>query len=497
MVVDLAATRAGLTPRRQAVLFGGRWYTYGELDARAASLAGRLAQAGVGQGDRVSVLALNHLAHLDLILGTAKLGFIYAPLNYRLAAGEQREVVRALRPKVLLHDAAHADVAGGLEVAQRVLLEEYEGWLADAPAPPPPPALTADDIQMILLTGGTTGVPKGAMLPYRQGFHNAVGTVLSWGLQEGDRAVQATPCFHAAVNVLTLPLLFLGGSVVLTPQFEPGDYLRLVQQENCTLLFMVPTMFKLLADHPDFARADLRGVRWAISGGAPCPAPVQGAFAAKGVRFKQGYGLTEAGVNCFAVELDDAEERPESVGKPILGTEAAIRAEDGSLAPRGEVGELTLRGPHVFAGYFERPEATAEVLRDGWLWTGDLAREDEEGFFTLVGRRKDLFISGGENVFPAEVEAALYAHPNVAECAVVGVPDATWGEVGLAAVVPAPGAEVTAEAIRLFLRARLARYKVPKHVRFTANLPKSGAGKILRRELVTAFMDEPAGEEAR
>lgn len=487
MVFDLAAKRADLTPQREAVLFDGRWYSYRDLNDRAARLAGRLAEAGVSKGDRVSILALNHLAHLDLILAAAKLGFVYAPLNYRLAAAEQREIVGYLRPNVLVYGEAHAGVADGLEVAAKVALGGYEGWLGDAPPPPPPPALRGDDIHMILLTGGTTGLPKGAMLPYRQGFYNAVNTVLSWGLREDDRVVQATPAFHAAVNVFTLPLLYQGGSVVLMEQFETGDYLRLVQEQACTLLFMVPTMFKGLADHPGFARADLSGVRWAISGGAPCPAPVRDAFAAKGVGFKQGYGLTEAGVNCFAIDIDGAQRRPDSVGKPMLCAEAVVRRADGSPAQKGEVGELTLRGPHLFAGYFERPEATGETLKDGWLWTGDLAREDDEGFFYIAGRRKDMFISGGENVFPAEVETALYAHAGVSECAVVGVPDATWGEVGLAALALRPGVEVTAEAIRAFLQTRLARYKVPKHVVFLESLPKSGAGKVLKRELAEGF----------
>jgi fatty-acyl-CoA synthase len=483
VTLDLSGQRAALTPGRPAVYWQGRWHSYRELEARARQLAGRLAALEVTKGERVAILAFNHLAHLVLIAATAKLGFIYAPLNYRLSKAEQRQMMHYLRPKVLLFDAAHAEVAASLDAPHKVALDRYEKWLEHAPPPPPAPELTPEDIQMILPTGGTTGLPKGAMLPYRQVIANAAQTVFSWGLREDDRVIQATPCFHAAVNVLTTPLLYLGGSVVLTAQFEPGEYLQLVTALGCTLMFMVPTMFKLLAEHPDFAEADLSGVRWAISGGAPCPAPVREAFAAKGVRFKQGYGLTEAGVNCFAIDLADAEARPESVGKAVLGTEAVVRREDGTPAATGEVGELTLRGLHLFAGYFERPEATAEVLREGWLWTGDLARCDGEGFVTLVGRRKELFISGGENVYPVEIESALYEHPEVAECAVVGVPDERWGEVGLAAVVPAQGSSPSAEALKAFLRERLARYKVPKHVVFVAELPKSGAGKVLRREL--------------
>jgi fatty-acyl-CoA synthase len=250
---------------------------------------------------------------------------------------------------------------------------------------------------------------------------------------------------------------------------------------------MVPTMFQMLAEHPDFDRADLGRVRWAISGGAPCPLPLRDAFAARGVRFKQGYGLTEAGVNCFAIDLETAARKPWSVGRAILHTEAVVRRPDGAPCAPDEVGELTLAGPHLFGGYFEQPEATEEALRDGWLWTGDLARVDADGDLALVGRRKDLFISGGENVYPAEIAAALDDHRDVAACAVTGVPDARWGEVGLAAVVLRAGAHLDADAVRDFLKERLASYKVPKHVRFLDALPVSGAGKVLVRQLRDDF----------
>lgn len=485
MNLDLAAQRAALTPERPAVRFGGRWSTYLELNHRATRLAAWLYARGVGKDDRVSILAPNHHAHIDLMLATAKLGFIYAPLNTRLSAAEQGAIVNDLEPNCLLLDETLAPPTGFSGIT--LSLTDYEAWQAgeEAAEAPPKPDLTPEDAQMILLTGGTTGTPKGATQSYRQGFANAAATVLSWGLRDDDGAVQATPCFHAAVNALTLPLLHLGARVVLQSKFDPADYLRLMDEAGCTLVFMVPTMFRLLAEHPDFAEADFSRVRWAISGGAPCPEPVRAAFTARGVRFKQGYGLTEAGVNCFAAELADAAARPETVGKPILYTEACIRDADGAPVARGEIGELTLRGPQLFSGYFRRPEATAEVLKDGWLYTGDLAREDEEGFFYLVGRRKEMFISGGENVFPAEVERALYEHPTVSECAVLGVPDVRWGEVGGAAVVVTE--PLLEDALRTFLKERLATYKVPKHLVFVDVLPKNSAGKILKRQLAEVF----------
>ena len=493
---DVAERRAELGPQRPAVLWRGRWLTYGDMNERASRLAGRLQASGVRKGDRVSILAHNHLAHLDLILATAKLGFVYAPLNVRLAAPEQKAIADDLRPALLLADRAHREEAAATALPV-VPLSEYESWLSEA-EPPAAPELDLEDPQMILLTGGTTGLPKGAVQPYRQGLANVENTVLSWGLRDDDCAVQATPCFHAAVNALTVPLLHLGGRVALLERFEPRAYLDAVRAAEATLLFLVPTMYKSLADDPAFAEADLSGVRWAISGGAPCPDPIRNAFAERRVRFKQGYGLTEAGVNCFAIDLEDAAAHPDAVGVPALRARADVRREDGSSCRDGEVGELVLAGPHLFSGYFERPEDTKEALRDGWLWTGDLASRDAENRYRIVGRRKEMFISGGENVYPAEVEAAIYDHPGVSECAVVGVPDEHWGEVGLMAVVPrraaggdAEGADAPdPEVLRTWLRERLARFKVPKHVRVLPDLPKSGAGKILKTTLREAFLAE-------
>ncbi len=496
MILDLAARRAELTPGAHAVFFEDRWYTYAELNERATRLAAMLHARGVRKGDRVSILAHNHLAHMDLILATAKAGFVYTPLNTRLAAPEQEALGAYLRPKLVLHDEPHAQVAAAAArgaSAPALDLGAYERELAAThPVAPPEPGLGPEDPQMILLTGGTTGLPKGAVLPYRQGFYNAVNTVLSWGLRADDCAVQATPAFHAAVNALSIPLLHMGARVVLQSAFDPADYLAKVEEHGATILFLVPTMFHMLAEDPGFDAADMSSVRWAISGGAACPEPVREAYRSRGVRFKQGYGLSEAGVNCFSITLDQAEERPRSVGKPVLHARAVVREPDATPCAPGEVGELTLAGPHVFSGYFERPEETSEALRDGWLWTGDLAVTDEDGFFTIVGRRKEMFVSGGENVYPSEVEAVIYDHPAVAECAVLGVPDPRWGEVGLAAVRLHPGSALSESELRDYLKQRLANYKVPKSIRIVSALPKSAAGKILKTQLASQLGGDAA-----
>lgn len=491
MMADIAAYRARLSPERPALAFEGRWYSYAEVHQRVCQLASKLAEAGVRAGDRVSILAFNHLAHVELLLATAKLGFIYTPLNYRYSALEQRQVCKDIQPRLLFYDREHSQEAETTAVPS-ICLDDYPSYLASANDTPLPAwQAQADSIQMILFTGGTSGFSQGAMQPYRQSFFNAVNTVFSWGLRPEDATIQATPCFHAGINALSMPLFYLGGRVVIARHFQPSDYLRSVAQERISLLFMVPTMYQMLSEDPDFAHSDLSSVRWAISGGAPCPEPVRQAFAARDIRFKQGYGLTEAGVNCFSIDLDDAEAKPHSVGRPVLYSQAVLRDDSGQAVAPGEVGELTLRGPHVFSGYYNNIQASAIAFRQNrdWLWTGDLAQQDEEGFFTIVGRRKEMFISGGENVYPLEIEHALYQHPAIAECAVMGVPDTRWGEVGLAAVVLREQAKLDAESLRSYLKERLARYKVPKHILIQHSLPKSAAGKILKKDISSAFLE--------
>ena len=484
-MLDLIQWRARKTPNRPALFFNGRWYSYLEMDARANRLANRLRDLGVQQGDRVGIIAHNHLVHFDLLLAAPKLGFIYAPFNYRLSQSELAAQCREANPTLVFADSRHQSLAESLGLPW-TRLSDYRAWLAAGaetlPAPPERP-LTDCDTHMLLFTGGSTGLAKGALLPYRQVLLNARHTADSWGLTDADCTIQCTPCFHAGINVLSLPLLYRGGRVVLMSNFDADEYLGHVALHRASVLFMVPTMYKTLVDYVDFDAADLSSVRWAISGGAPCPMPVRHAYAVRGVRFKQGFGMTEAGVNCFTMDLDAAERKPESVGKPMTDLDAVIRKPDGTPVPTGEVGELTLKGPQMFSGYLGRPEETAKLLRDGWLWTGDLARQDSEGDFFIAGRRKEMFISGGENVYPVEVETALYRCEDVMECCVMGLPDAQWGEAGLAVVVLQEGVSRDAEALRQQLRGILAAYKVPKHFYFLAALPKGGSGKVQKSEL--------------
>jgi len=477
VITDLAAWRAAQTPRRPALRWRGEWLSYAQLDQRATQLAARLHAEGVRRDDRVAILAHNHIAHVDLLLAAPKLGCVFTPLNYRLAPAEQKQLTDQVEPVLVLHDRANQLQAEAL--GRRLLpLSRYAAWLGKRAEPAPAATLGPDDIHMILFTGGSTGVPKGALLPYRQIHDNAVGTIAAWGLTDADCAVQATPAFHAALNVLTTPLLHAGGRVDWMETFDAGEYLERAASAGATVLFMVPTMFQALSTHAAFAGADLSRVRYAITGGAPCPPAVRERFAARNIRFRLGFGMTECGVNCFAISDAEAERHPDSVGRPLERLQAVIRNADGTPVKCGEVGELTLSGPVVCAGYWRRPAETAEALRDGWLWTGDLAREDDDGLFYICGRRKEMYISGGENVYPAEVETALAQCRGVAECAVLGVPHPRWGETGLAAVALERGARQSADNLRAELKDRLAGYKVPGEFMFLEALPKTGAGKI-------------------
>ena len=477
-------------PERTALWVGNRAFRYRDLDRRARQCAARLTERGLRPGDRVAILATNHIAHFDLLCAAPLCGVIAVPLNPRLAIAELAALVASVQPALLLVDAEHAALAQALVQSlgpPSLALADHEAWLAAAGDRPAATGHRArpDDLHLLLFTGGTTGTPKAACLPYRQTLGNADDTVAAWGLRADDIALQATPMFHAGAQVLSLPLLRCGGSVVLMPRFETGAYLQLAARHRATLMFMVPTMYASLADDPAFATTDLSAVRFAIAGGAPCAAGIRDRYTARGIRFRCGFGMTEAGVNCFAIGAEDAERAPLSVGRPLPRIGLSIRRDDGSEAGVDEAGELCLSGPQLCAGYWDATTAAVgtaagQEFRDGWLHTGDLARRAADGLVSIVGRRKDTYISGGENIHPFEVEAALLSCPGIAESCVFGWPDARWGEVGVALVVAQPGLADDARSLRLALRERLAAYKLPADIRFVADLPRSSVGKLLR-----------------
>ncbi len=505
---DLLSQRAHLTPNREALLEleTGKRYTYAMLNERANRAANWLLGLGIEAGDRVAILAHNSVAYLDLFYGLAKIGAIFTPLNWRLVARELAYIVNDCTPKVLIcgpefvslleemrplvNIASYAALGG----AQLPDAPAYEEGLAEAVAMEPerPYSLTGDTPHCILYTSGTTGRPKGAIIPQRQVLWNCINTAISWGLTEHDVSPVFTPLFHAGgLFAFLTPLLYLGGRIILAKDFDVEKSLQVIQEEKCTVILGVPTLFQMWRQSPLYATADFSHIHFFISGGAPCPPPLIEAWRQeKGVVFRQGYGLTEVGPNCFSMTDEESVPKTGSVGKPIFHSQMRLLDEARKEVPVGETGELCIKGPHVCAGYWLNPTATAKSLVDGWFHTGDMARMDEDGFFTIVGRFKDMIISGGENVYAAEVEAVFREHTAVSECALIGKPDEKWGEVGLMITVLKPGQAATADELQAFCRARLARYKVPKEVIFVDELPYSPYGKVEKIKLKDNFVGE-------
>lgn len=503
----LLSQRAHLTPRREAVYdtHTGRRFTYAQLNARANRLANFLRwRLGVEKGDRVSILAQNSIVYLDLFYGLAKIGAVFTPLNWRLTARELTYIVNDCEPKVLFIGPEYANawealrpqvgVPGlvGVEGAKVDGALDYEAEVEAASAEEPErPPLADDDTYAILYTSGTTGHPKGAMIPHRQVLWNAINTCVSWGLTEKDVSPILTPLFHAGgLFAFLTPILYIGGRLALTRSFDAEGSLRLIVNEGCTVILGVPTLFQMWANTPYFTEADFSRVHFFISGGAPCPpALIEHWRKTKGIIFRQGYGLTEVGANCFSMTDEDSVPKTGSVGKPIFNTwMRLVDPETGQDVPTGQPGELLIAGPHVCTGYWRRPEATAEAIRDGWFHTGDMARMDEDGFFYIVGRFKDMIKSGGENIYAAEVEAVFREHAAVADAALIGEPDEKWGEVGLMIVVCKPGQTASAEELLAHCAGRLAKYKIPKRITFADTLPYSPYGKVVKAELRKQYL---------
>ena len=502
---DWLARRAKLTPSKVALidtLNGSKQITYAAWNRAADQTARALHdELGVRKGDRVALLAMNCVEYLNLWFACGKLGAILQALNWRLTPAELTALIDDATPKTFLFGEDFKAQAEAISArmahapARSLSLAALQDVVAGTSADPFPAAeVTWEDPWVICYTGGTTGLPKGALLTYRSITANSVNTVMSWALSQDDVAILNAPLFHAGgLSVFTGPLVHIGGASIVCRAFDADQVFDLVRDAGVTLFFGVPTMFVALQQHPRWGEADFSKLKLVISGGAPCPMPVFEAFWARGVDFKTGYGLTEAGPNTFWLPPEDVRRKPGAVGYPLFHVDVKIESESGAALGPNEVGELLIRGPHVFGGYFRRPEETAKVLTpEGWLHTGDLAVRDEDGCYSIVGRLKDVIISGGENIYPAEVESVLCGHPAVAEAAVIGVPDAKWGEVGLAVVALKPGASFSLEELVEFCRSRLGRFKIPKGLRCVEALPKTGAGKIDKKLLARQVV---AGEE--
>lgn len=479
---------------------GGAETTFARLEDRTNRLADALRTKGVGRGDRVALLCLNSPQMMEIYVAVAKLGAISVPVNFRLHPDEMAYVLEDSGASLLFVSSAFLE-AGEQAAAQAGVHEVLRvpvgaeraagegGDLEPLIASGSPDRVTVDvahdDVCVIMYTSGTTGRPKGAMLTHGNFFYNAINAMgFDSGIGRADVTISAAPLFHiGALGVHTLPFLFVGATVVTLEAFTPDQWVEAAERHRVTKAFLVPAMWAAVAAAPSLETADLSSLRIAISGGAPCPMPVITAMTARGVAFTEGFGMTETSPNAACLQPEDVVDHAGSIGRPVAFMDFRILDAMDQAVPVGEVGELCLRGPSVFIGYWGRPEATEEAIRDGWFHTGDLARVDDDGFYTLVDRTKDMVITGGENVYPVEVERVLYEHPEIAEVAVIGVPDETWGEAVAAVVVRAEDSPLDEEGLVAWTRERIARFKVPRQVTFVDELPRNATGKILKREL--------------
>jgi fatty-acyl-CoA synthase len=489
-IFDIARRRAEIAPDRIALVerATGRSLTYREFDRRAERAARLLLARGLVRGDRVAILTLNCAAFFEILLGCAKAGLILVPLNWRLSAGELAAILADCTPRLLVHDAANADTAAMLERSGGPPALSIAAYERECVAPADPlgdGAWPVDGLWYLLYTSGTTGRPKAVMQSFGMALANYVNIAQAIDLTSADRALNMLPLFHTAgINLYTLPMLIAGGRTTIMPKFDPEQTLAAIAAGEVTCFFGVPAIYQALAAHRDFAQADLSAVRSWGCGGAPLPVPLLRRFLSRGIRVCNGYGMTETGPTVFLMDPEHVEAKPGSVGKAQILSQIRIVDSDGQDVPAGIAGEVWIRGQNVTPGYWNDPQATrAAFAEGGWLRTGDVGRRDEDGYAYLVDRIKDMYISGGENVYPAEIEHVLLDHPDVLEAAVIGAPDERWGEVGRAFVVGRPGVAPSAEALRAHCRERLAAYKVPKSIALVAELPRTAAGKVQKHLL--------------
>ncbi|GAA5176091.1 long-chain fatty acid--CoA ligase [Pseudonocardia eucalypti] len=488
-----------MCPDRDAVWFDGSTVSHAGFAERVRRTAGALAGLGVRAGARVAWISGNHPSALETLFACGQLGAIWVPLNARMTAPEVEYLLDHSGTSVVVHGPDH----GGLADALRDRVPGVRSWVTTEPPSeggadslPYPELLAAaspeprdepvglEDPCLIMYTSGTTGRPKGAVLSHGNMTWNATNHLLGFDITPAERTLAMAPLFHiGGLNGTVMPTLLHGGCAVVIRRFEPAAALEVIESQRVTSFFAVPTMLDAMSREPGFRTRNLSALRTIGAAGAPLPLPTLRTWLDRGVTMQQAYGMTEASPGCTVLDAADAVRKVGSAGKPMFFTDLRVVRPDGADAEVDEVGEVLVQGPNVMAGYWNDPEQTAQALTDGWYRTGDAGSLDADGYLFIHDRYQDMIISGGENVYPAEVESALLELPGVVEVAVIGVPDPRWGEVGLAVIVPGEGAPADAEALRDALRERLAGFKIPRHVRFVPELPKTATGKIRKPDL--------------
>lgn len=507
--------RARLDPDAVALTQGERSLTYGHLADRVDRIASGLLRAGVASGDRVAFLGLNDINTFEVFFAVARAGAVFAPLSHRLAPAEADACLAEVGASVIvvgdgvdtlaeqLFALPNGHAASLLIVRTGGRPRSGEASLDDLASCPPLATMSVslDDPALLLFTSGTTGRSKAAMLTHGNLTWNTINQLVHLDILTGERALCIAPLFHAVgLGQVILPVLLKGGRLEVLPRFDAGEVLRLVEEQKVSSFSCVPTMLQLMTEHPDWLRRDLSSLRTVLYGGSPADSRVIAAWRERDIALQQGYGMTEAGPGAMMATRDGALAHPDHVGVPHMFTDIAAAGHDGrpSDVPLDAPYELMVRGPHVFTGYWGREAATAEALTDDWYRTGDVLRTDADGWSRVVDRVTDVIISGGENIYPAEVETVLLAVPGVRSAAVVARPDARWGEVGVAFVEPADneeGLQLNAAGLISVLEEKLARFKVPASLEIIRELPRTPTGKVLRTDLRARAVASPNQKE--
>lgn len=485
--LDWIENRSRLTPNAEALIdaeHGATW-TYSELNERAMTTANWLVERGIRKGDRIALLSPNHISYFDLLFACGKIGAIFVPINWRLSPTEINYIISDCSPKLIGYHSKfqHLFSDGFLFNYTTFIVDsndfssqtgrEFNGADVDEATP-----------LAIIYTGGTTGAPKGVVLSHQSILYNAINTIISWNLTNEDRTLTYMPLFHTGgLNALSIPILLAGGKVIIASEFDPVRAIDYLNKFQCTIVLLVPTMYHMMIETEEFKNGSFKKIKTFLSGGAPCPLEIYDAFKEKDLLFKEGYGLTEAGPNNFYIASTLAFEKRGSVGKPMLFNTIKLIKADGTEAGTDEVGEIVIKGKHSFTYYWKNEQATMEVFKDGWLYTGDLAKKDADGYFYIVGRKKDMIITGGENVYPLEVEQWIASHPHIDEVAVIGIPDQKWGERIVAFIVTKKGEQPSQEQLKSYCSLKLAKFKIPKEFLYLDELPKTHVGKINKKAL--------------
>ena len=505
---DMIRHNAKIRPDRVAVTYAGGEITYRELLLRTNCAANALRGLGVKKGERVAVLAQNCHEYVELYFAAGKAGAVTTPLNYRLTGSEIEHIVNDSEATVVIAQDSFAPVIESIReklprVKELVCIgqkrdgwRDYEAWTAAASGDEPPEVATENDLIWQMYTSGTTGRPKGAMITHRNLLTNVLQFSMAFGdLKDEDRTLIVAPLYHAAAVVVSMCTIARGARLVVKQDFNPPEVVASFDKEGVTHALLVPAMILFLLNMPDIDKVNFGSLRCVFYGASAIPLEVlKKAMATFDCQFLQAFGQTESVALLTQLSADDhvkaaasddprVQRRLLSCGREVFGTEVRIVDEQGKEVARGEVGEIAARGDQVMKGYWKLPEATSTTLKDGWLHTGDLGTMDEDGYVYVVDRLKDMIVSGGENVFPREIEDVLFQHPAIADATVIGVPSDQWGEEAKAVVVLKPGQSATAEAILGYCKGKLAGFKRPRSVDFVAALPKNPSGKVLKREL--------------